>query len=266
VDQNAVGKELVVPLDREVVSIHARSRPDARYRDWNYVHIGTGQPDRIARPDLNGRNPLSRVKSEPCDRDRHRMGCWALRGEGCFYSGKTMRHRIPRATLSMTDEDIVRRFAAIVGCGSVVERVGQVPGNKTQWRWRTRSTPEARRVADLLLPYLGIRRSEAAHGVIGQAAIIPLANRDKDACPAGHPYGPESAYTASGWRRCRICINERKREQWRAEHGCIVRTHCVRCGVLIARPTARRIYCSDQCNYAAFRTPATGSSRRGGPG
>jgi hypothetical protein len=96
---------------------------------------------------------------------------WAaglFEGEGCF----TCRRREGLwpafvCCLQMTDEDVVRRFAAVVGHGSVYERIDRRPPRRPTYAWSvTGQTAEA--VAELLMPHLGARRSQTARLLIEQ--------------------------------------------------------------------------------------------------
>lgn len=90
---------------------------------------------------------------------------WAaglFEGEGCFSmqrrSGKgrgSVRHVLLTATLSTTDEDVIRRFAAAVGMGNVTGPLRR--GGKPVWRW-TVSGAQATALYALLEPGLGERR------------------------------------------------------------------------------------------------------------
>lgn len=91
---------------------------------------------------------------------------WAaglFEGEGCFSFRRDPRYNYSQwtAKLSMKDEDIVRRFHAVVGVGTVTyadppswRRAGHVP----MWLWRVGSREGVRHVVDLLSPLLGARR------------------------------------------------------------------------------------------------------------
>ena len=69
-----------------------------------------------------------------------------------------------RLLMNMTDQDVVERFGAVVGCGLVrpVKRCRSIPEHwKDQWRW-TAVGLDAYELLQRLLPYLGNRRSERA--------------------------------------------------------------------------------------------------------
>lgn len=89
---------------------------------------------------------------------------WAagiFEGEGCFSTvGKVGMYgrRNLRATLMMGDEDVVRRFAAIVGVGKVYDRKQGRP-NRPLTVWHCGKRAEFRRLAEMLRPWLGERRT-----------------------------------------------------------------------------------------------------------
>jgi hypothetical protein len=91
---------------------------------------------------------------------------WAaglFEGEGCV-------HARPRATpkgirhygslvLRMTDEDVVQRFASIVGAGQTHKQATRQDHHKAIYEWRCDLRPDVLRVIDLLLPHMGTRRT-----------------------------------------------------------------------------------------------------------
>jgi hypothetical protein len=81
-------------------------------------------------------------------------------GEGCITRSSTGRPRWALA-LTMTDEDVVRKFHRVVGCGRVNFRhtpADKARGSRPSWSWRTSAKADVQRVLQALLPYLGERR------------------------------------------------------------------------------------------------------------
>lgn len=68
-------------------------------------------------------------------------------------------------TLAMSDEDVVRMFADIVGCGYVVIDCPR-SNRKRIWRWQLCRKSDIERVLNLFLPYLGDRRRAKALEVL----------------------------------------------------------------------------------------------------
>lgn len=93
---------------------------------------------------------------------------WAaglFEGEGCFGSYPRGRKHGTQARLSMTDRDVVERFAKIVGMGTVRGPVDR--GNKEWkpiWEWYVQRASEVRAVVALFRPWLGERRLARGFG------------------------------------------------------------------------------------------------------
>lgn len=88
---------------------------------------------------------------------------WAaglFEGEGCI--SRCGRHGEGLAIeVSMTDRDVIERFAAAVGAGRVAPRVlggRDRDGRLAQWRWYCGRREEVMRIMTELMPYLGTRR------------------------------------------------------------------------------------------------------------
>lgn len=101
---------------------------------------------------------------------------WAaglFEGEGCIswhYTPKGQFHK--RLLLTMTDYDVVCKFAEIVGLPDniYVVKTNQLKKDgspKLQaWSWRTGKASEIRRILGMFLPYLGNRRAYKALNVL----------------------------------------------------------------------------------------------------
>lgn len=100
---------------------------------------------------------------------------WAsgiFEGEGSI--SIDMRTRLPfrtpivRLSVSSTDEDVLRKFAAVLSTDKHVTgpRYSSIPNRKPLWHWRV-STEKALPIIDLMYPFLGERRrlraDEAKH-------------------------------------------------------------------------------------------------------
>lgn len=87
-------------------------------------------------------------------------------GEGCLRINETKYrdtvYRHARAELAITDEDVVRRFAAIVGVGSVggpyQHRTERGQPAKQKWVWHLGDRREFARFGAMMEPWLGKRR------------------------------------------------------------------------------------------------------------
>jgi hypothetical protein len=143
---------------------------------------------------------------------------WAaglFEGEGCwnFYvprsGSKTNR---TQARLGMTDEDVVRRFATVVGCGKVRGPVNRGnPEHKPMFEWYIQRRKHVLALIELFWPYMGTRRRAKAQEILDLNEARPLEERTH--CPQGHAYAGDNLrlekITRKGvvyWaRRCVTC-------------------------------------------------------------
>lgn len=146
---------------------------------------------------------------------------WAgglFEGEGCA----SLRHDLagrPVVSLAMTDEDVVRRFHAIVERGTVTMYQTRNPGRKCEWRWAVYRAADVVSVLSLLWPHLGERRSEQTMRVMERAIKV---NDRAGFCKRGHDLTNPlhlSVNGKTGQRHCRTCRRERNRAQSRALSG-----------------------------------------------
>ena len=98
---------------------------------------------------------------------------WAsglFEGEGCISLTKDKRtpRVYPRLILSMTDEDVVRRFHAAVGLGNVVPWE-DAAHRSPFWRWQSARFEYVQAVLAMLWSGLGDRRRARAREVLGAA-------------------------------------------------------------------------------------------------
>jgi hypothetical protein len=141
---------------------------------------------------------------------------WAaglFEGEGCFYVRS--RRRVG-AQLAMTDRDVVERFAAIVGLGTLHRKEPRRSHWQHQYVWQTQSAQPVRDLIARFWPYLGERRRARARAVLAHARDNKGLEAARTHCPAGHPYDvANTCLTRSGKRECRTCRNARKRRYYR---------------------------------------------------
>ncbi len=92
---------------------------------------------------------------------------WAaglFEGEGTFDLGRVSKDRhtgdrvYARASLGTTDEDVLLRFQAIVGVGSVNKARQMMRSGKKMWYWKAATRDDVEHVAELFRPWLGTRR------------------------------------------------------------------------------------------------------------
>jgi hypothetical protein len=93
-----------------------------------------------------------------------------LEGEGCFGWHRTQKkYKYPRVQFATTDEDVIRKFHAIVEVGSTTgprAYTGAKAHWKPRWDWYV-TGKKAEELMTLLLPYMGERRQAAIREVIG---------------------------------------------------------------------------------------------------
>jgi hypothetical protein len=75
----------------------------------------------------------------------------------------------PRVELTSCDEDIVLRFASIIGFGAITTRKRRKDTHKQAWTWYVQEKYNVIEAISLLLPYLGERRKMDAHKVLDKA-------------------------------------------------------------------------------------------------
>jgi len=126
----------------------------------------------------------------------------------------------------MTDRDVVERFAAIVGFGSIRFDINR--GNK-DWKpiteWYTQRRDTTKTLIEMFWPYLGERRRAKAQEVLDLGPAAPLGERLT--CPNGHPFSGDNliteTYERNGRtrtaRRCKVCRQDRGRDRARARLG-----------------------------------------------
>jgi len=126
----------------------------------------------------------------------------------------------------MTDEDVVRRFVAIMGVGEVhgPRRYKNRPDWKPLYEWYVLNAPEVLQVINLLLPWLGTRRSAKAVEVAKIAATIGPHHGLRTHCRRGHPYEGENLVQelrrdGGTARRCKRCRQEQERNRARRRLG-----------------------------------------------
>jgi hypothetical protein len=125
------------------------------------------------------------------------MACAAglFEGEGCITisdvarKGDSKVYQQPRLKLNMIDEDVVRRFHAIIGVGNICIEPPRRAGTLQQWCWYTGKRPEVRYVLMTLLPWLGNRRLARALEVLGVIESQERAAESRTAAAAARRAG-----------------------------------------------------------------------------
>lgn len=105
---------------------------------------------------------------------------WAaglFEGEGTFVLTRYSNRLSPHAAMQMTDEDVVRRFAAVVGLGTISVRPPRKPGYKQAWLWQTTSLETVQAVGAMFWPWLGSRRKQRWTEIMHELRLAGTATR-----------------------------------------------------------------------------------------
>lgn len=159
---------------------------------------------------------------------------WAaglFEGEGCWNAYVRRSGKIQaQARLSSTDQDVVEKFARIVGIGNVTGP--RQNKNKPQWKpvyeWCVYEIANVRALIEMFRPWMGERRLAKAEEVLVRAIDVLPHNAKKTHCPKGHEFTDENTireviYNRNGkayeGRRCRTCRREAERNRARRRLG-----------------------------------------------
>jgi hypothetical protein len=75
-----------------------------------------------------------------------------------------------RLELATTDHDVLLRFQAVMGCGTVLGEKRKMAHYKPIWRWRLSGWLDVERSARALLPWLGSRRRAQVEDLLAHPA------------------------------------------------------------------------------------------------
>lgn len=143
---------------------------------------------------------------------------WAaglFEGEGSIshFPRKDRASTVRAMRITMTDEDVVRRFHQLVEVGTLTDGPAFEEGHKHRWIWYVQRWADLEELLLRLLPYFGTRRRKKALELLANPSR-PHARPGDTHCIRGHPYR-EHAYTnTQGTRLCGEC--DRMRQQRRA--------------------------------------------------
>ena len=117
-------------------------------------------------------------------------------------------------SLTMCDEEVVKRFNAIFGVGQIRPRKKLAKHYKTPWEWRCGRFEHSQAVLAMMWPWLGSRRKARAKELL----LIARSGRNSPGtgqdtriihCPKGHPYNEQNTYVDKfNARICRTCRRE----------------------------------------------------------
>lgn len=147
--------------------------------------------------------------------------CWLaglIEGEGCFYRSHSITLR-----LSMTDEDVIRRAATLMG--TTVFGPHERSGNRQPIFYCAIHGKDAAAWMMTLLPLLGIRRRAKALQCLARWKSYPVQNRDKEFCKRGHLLSGNNMFTVSGGGRgCRVCRTMHEKNFRKRQHMKLVQS------------------------------------------
>lgn len=141
---------------------------------------------------------------------------WAaglFEGEGSFSLTKE-NYPKPRAALTMSDEDSVRRFHRAVGVGSVGNPRLPAGGTKEVWTWYASKFEEFQAVVLFLWFGLGQRRRARAVAVLQGVRYV-----NAGTCKNGHPRTPENRLHRTKNYECKLCARVTRRNSYRKIHN-----------------------------------------------
>lgn len=101
---------------------------------------------------------------------------WAaglFEGEGCFH-GRTAKPRLVAVKLVSTDEDVLRRFAAVMGVGTVAGPISRGRRFKPYWSWQVASFQDVQYIVCRLWGQLGARRRAKAVEMLQGYLAVPM--------------------------------------------------------------------------------------------
>lgn len=109
---------------------------------------------------------------------------WAaglFEGEGCFTISHDRKQKTQqcRVKLNSTDEDVVRKFFAVMQVGSVVRVRPTQRHHKVQWQWSASRLEDVIRVYRLLESHLGNRRRQRGLDVIAETERYKARRRSR---------------------------------------------------------------------------------------
>ena len=128
---------------------------------------------------------------------------WAaglFEGEGCLHLSKEGRFHI---VLTTTDEDVIKRLHDIMNVGSINFRHSPSRKNrKPHWTWGVYNRDDVIQVLNLMMPYFGERRTEAAEKMLERTKEIVFkkdAEKQLLILTGLVPANAETAEPKNGW-------------------------------------------------------------------
>lgn len=140
-------------------------------------------------------------------------------GEGCTSINRGTG-KSPRMILSitMTDEDVIRKAHNVIGLGNVTGPHGPYrPNEKATWSWRVSRFEECQAIAAALYPFLCSRRQSKILEVLEilKTEKRPRVYGDEKKCGNSHDRDIFSFKNSLGQWICKECLNLKERNRKR---------------------------------------------------
>lgn len=145
---------------------------------------------------------------------------WAaglFEGEGTFTLARVRRDGRPeltyaRASVVSTDRDVVERFHAAMGVGSITVEKRRERGHKDLYKWGVQSRAGFKVAANKLRPWLCARRRARLAEVESATTRVRRKPPRKPHCKRGHALvGKNRKPNGKGRITCRLCAQQRER-------------------------------------------------------
>lgn len=124
-------------------------------------------------------------------------------GEGCTMSFRIKHHRYTRTIISQKDTEVLIKFKNIVGCGKIYTRT-----DRQLSYWQTCNEKDARKVIEMIYPYLGSIKQCQANKAINNSTWHDRTHNQLLCNNNEH-----RIVQRKGRRACLDCTNERARNK-----------------------------------------------------
>ena len=106
-----------------------------------------------------------------------------IEGEGSFTAKKSKRKNgyscQPQLRVSMTDEDVVRKLAALIPAGNVLKAGRRTKVGKEVWMWTLSKSQALIDLMIVLRPLMGKRRRERIDFLLAHSGFIRTNNNEE---------------------------------------------------------------------------------------
>ena len=126
-------------------------------------------------------------------------------GEGCI---NTRANGAVILKMGMTDEDVVRKFHAMIGCGTVGNPIYHktMPHYKPHWDWQVSGSERVQAILAAFWVFLGDRRKSRAIEAIQICSKQNRYGARTRHCSRGHEYSEtNTAFVITRGRKARVC-------------------------------------------------------------